>query len=153
MRLLVAAISFTWVGIEQFSGRLARGNDVVNRFYEEAGRAWGDRVAGEVRGRQRSSRMAGQTGSRASNRNVEVWLGTGGLPFVGWMEFGGPRVGGSRRNRRAAARALGGVTRYAPRPYVHGGRSLYPTLARNRPPGLDAYRQKTRDFLDDLASR
>jgi hypothetical protein len=144
------ALTFKWLGVDTFNAALARGGPAIDTLYQEAGRAWGARVAGAVGGRQASGRMAGQTGSRADNRRVEVHLGTGGLPFVGWMEFGGPRLRGSRRARRQASlRAYGGVTR-APRPYVHGGRSLYPMLAASRPSGLDAMAKGTRKFLDSL---
>lgn len=148
---MAAGATVTWLGLPDLLRQFDRAYRVTDTLYEQAGKSWGERVAGAVRGKQKSSRLSASVRSDANKKRVEVTLGRPGIPFTGWLEFGGPRISGSRRYRRIVSRRLyGGVTR-APYPYVSGGRSLYPTLARMRPEGLDAYGKKTREMLDDLA--
>ncbi|HEV8163150.1 MAG TPA: HK97 gp10 family phage protein [Actinomycetota bacterium] len=84
------------------------GPEAEDRFGQVA-----DQVAGVVRGRvpHRSGRLASsvETG-RAEPHGVTVGIGAG-VPYAGWIEFGGSRG----------------------RPYVSGGRYLFPTAEAAEP--------------------
>jgi len=84
------------------------GPEAEDRFQQVA-----DQVAGAVRGRvpHRSGQLASsvETG-RAAPNGVSVGIG-GGVPYAGWIEFGGTRG----------------------RPYVSGGRYLFPTAEAAEP--------------------
>lgn len=142
----------TWHGLPQLLRRFDRAHSITDTLYQQAGKAWGERVVAAVRGQQASSRMAASVRADVDARRVEVTLGRSGIPFTGWMEFGGSRYkpGTSRRARRQSYATLGRLTRAA-RPYVKGGRSLYPTLSNMRPEGLRQFTMKTIKAADEIA--
>ena len=63
---------------------------------------------------RRSGRLANTFRASSGQRNATVTLGTASTPYAGWIEFGG-RVGRNQSVRR---------------PFVPGGRSMYPAVKR-----------------------
>lgn len=92
-------------------GSLQLADHVGERADEQLGRV-GDQVAAATAARvpRRTGRLAAGVGTRATPGGVEVGH-VGGVPYAGWVEFGG----------RGA------------RPYIPGGRFLFPVGGQAEP--------------------
>ncbi len=66
---------------------------------------------------RRSGKAAASIRAMSSQREAKVMGGSKKVPYVGWLEFGG-RVGQKHATQR---------------PYIHGGRYIYPGYTANRP--------------------
>lgn len=79
----------------------------------------------------RSGRARASLRAQSSQREAKVVGGSKKVPYYGWLDFGG-RIGRDQKTRR---------------PYVQGGRFMYPAFVANR----DAIYQALADGLADLA--
>lgn len=70
---------------------------------------------------RRSGRAAASVKAQSSQREAKIIGGSKKVPYYGWLEFGG-KVGQKHATRR---------------PYIQGGRYMYPAYARNRDRMLD----------------
>jgi phage gpG-like protein len=110
-------------GSEQLFERIEE--KTPERFEEVA-----DKVASAARSRvpRHSGALAASVDADRHGERAFVGMGGPGIPYAGWIEFGGPRRGRG-----------GGI---ATRPYLGGGRYLYP-VALNAEPVLVAMADKT----------
>jgi len=74
---------------------------------------------------RRSGRAAASLRAQSSQREARVAGGSKKVPYYGWLDFGG-RIGREHATKR---------------PYVTGGRYIYPALAANRDGMLQALSQ------------
>jgi phage gpG-like protein len=113
---------------------LARGSEeIFERIEEQAPERFeevADKVASAARGRvpRRTGALAASVTSGKARGQALIGMGGPGVPYAGWIEFGGGRRGRG-----------GGV---AERPYIGRGRYLYP-VALNAEPVLVAAADKT----------
>lgn len=83
-----------------------------------------------------SGQLAASLRARSTQREGRVVLGSARVPYAGWIEFGGRIV---QHNRR----------RVIERPFIPGGRWLFPSAERNRDKIIRLMDHK----VDDLARR
>jgi phage gpG-like protein len=95
------------IGLERATSDMVRWAEELAPAVDKAGEPFGERVAAEVRGRvpHRTGALAGSVDLSVDATGLVLGLGAG-LPYAGWIEFGGSRG----------------------RPYVPQGRYLYPTM-------------------------
>ena len=125
---------FVTVDVRGLPQLLAGSEELFDRIGETAGQRLGrvaDQAAGDTRMNvpHRSGRLAASVSSRLakSERKSSVRIG-GRVPYAGWIEFGGTRG----------------------RPYIPGGRYLYPTALGAEPRAVVACNQAATDEIRSM---
>jgi phage gpG-like protein len=124
----VTAPNVEFVGTDAAMADLKRWADDLKPQVDKAGAPLGQRVAGTVRGRvpHLSGQLAGSVESSTDEEGIVVSLGDG-VPYAGWIEFGGSRG----------------------RDYVPEGRYLYPSML----DAQDEYEQLANNTAADSIGR
>lgn len=116
------------VGTAEAMADVRRWADELGPAVDKAAGPFADRVADTVRGRvpHLTGQLAGSVETTSGDDGVDVGMGAG-VPYAGWIEFGGSRG----------------------RAYVPEGRYLYPTALEAR----DDYFEVAADIAADTARR
>lgn len=94
---------------------------------------------------RRTGRAAASLRAQSSQREARVMGGSKKVPYYGWLDFGGT-VGKGRVSSHIAKKKAATAGRVK-RPYVQGGRYIYPAFTANR----DSIYKALEKALADLA--
>jgi hypothetical protein len=102
---------------------------------KKAGKAAAEPVAAATRSSlpSVSGRLAGNVRTSGTRTGAAVRMGSRGIPYAGWIEFGGSRGG---RNSRGS------------RPFTAGGRYLFPAAEAHASDGARIYEEEVTKALD-----
>jgi hypothetical protein len=111
---------------------LARGTrrlfDKIDEHADKAFLSTADQVATMIANKQPvlTGRLAASATSSGTDKGADVSLGGPGVPYAGWIEFGGTRG----------------------RPYIPAGRSVYPTADESKSMFTQAGQRVVRDQIE-----
>jgi hypothetical protein len=128
-------------------------SDYFPKAFIEAGLKVAEPLVGAVRSAlpHDTGNMAGTVRTAKIRTGAAIRVGTAAYPYIGPLEFGGyPRPGGARWVSGGFRR---GGTTYNPtvgggRPFIAGGRHVFPTAQGQAPKAVDEYSKAVQEAID-----